>query len=255
MVDSLLSRYYDDSVYRDKVGIGQLLPPFVQDLLNSDPAQLRSIAGALQSAIAERHIQFAVNNAAAMTVLQRQGWTGSIGKVAGDVVRVVDTDVGYGGVNAFIDRLTSYDVDLDAAGKPVSATLTLTYTNRYSPWAEATTAQAVFGNCTDPKTLQLERRIGCYADYVRVYVPQGSVLESQDGLEEAFTPDQSYGRTVFGGYMRVNAGEQRILRFRYRLPDIEPGSIRIEKQSGTDKPAVMVRVRREDASATIYFVA
>jgi tetratricopeptide (TPR) repeat protein len=252
VVDSLLTRYYDDEVYRDKTGIGQLLPSFMQQLLSADPGKLRSIAGAMQEAIAERHVLFAFDDRATMTVVRRQGWAGQVAALDGDVVRVVDTDVGYGGVNAFVERLTSYDVVLDATGTPVSATLTLTYTNRYSPWAEAPTAHAVFGLCTDPATLQLERREGCYANYLRVYVPEGSVLDSSEGLEESFAPDARYGRAVFGGYLRVMPGEQCVVRFRYQLPALKEHTIRIEKQPGTDEPPVALTVRQSERSSTTY---
>ncbi|HEX6292764.1 MAG TPA: DUF4012 domain-containing protein [Herpetosiphonaceae bacterium] len=240
IVEAILSRYYDGAIYRDKGRLAELLPALFEHLLTSDPATLPQLAAAIQTNIDERHLLIALDQPQLAAVLRSRGWDGSLQPTAGDTLRIVDADVGYGGVNAFVERLTHYDLALDAQGTPLTATLTLTYTNRYSPWAEAPTAYAVNGQCTDPRTLQLERRPGCYANYLRVYVPEGSQLLDSSGLEESLGTDRQHSRAVFGGYFRVNPGEQRVVRLRYRLPSLRPGALTVEKQPGTIAPPLLI---------------
>jgi tetratricopeptide (TPR) repeat protein len=252
ILDAILSRYYDGAIYRDKGGLAELLPALFKHLLTTDPAKLPQLAAALHTSIAERHLLAALNQPKLAAALQNQGWDGSIQPATSDTLRIVDADVGYGGVNAFIERLTHYDVALDQQGTPLTATLTLTYTNRYSPWAEAPTAYAVNGQCTDPRTLKLEQRSGCYANYLRVYVPQGSRLIEARGLEETLGVDQQHNRTIFGGYLRVNPGVERVVQISYRLPALTPGSLMIEKQPGTIAPPYAITAHTPQHSTTSW---
>lgn len=242
ILETLLARYYDGEVFRDKAGLGGLLPQVIGRLLQIDLPALPKLAMALQSMAAEQHLLAVVNNGGVAGLLADAGWDGSIPTVTGDSLRVIESDVGYGGVNAFVDRLTQYDVELDASAAPLTATLTLTWTNRYSPWAEAPTAHSVNGQCADPHTLKLERRPGCYGVYVRVYGPRGSRLIAADGFEEPVAPDERYNRTVFGGYLRIMPGAQQVVRLQYLLPTVLPGSLSIEKQAGTTGLPVLVRL-------------
>jgi tetratricopeptide (TPR) repeat protein len=252
IVAAILSRYYDGAIYRDKGQLGELLPALLQQLLATDSAALPQLLAALNTAAAERHLLIALNQPELAALHKAQGWDGSLSPASGDTLRIVDADVGYGAVNAFVERLTDYDVALDAEGRPLTATLTLTYTNRYSPWAEAPTAYAVNGQCTDPATLQLEQRPGCYANYLRVYVPLGSRLLDAQGFEESLGADQQHQRTIFGGYLRVQPGEERVLRLSYRLPSLAPGTLTIEKQPGTLAPPIMITARTPQRQATLW---
>lgn len=252
VMDVSLARYYDGSVYRNKSLVAQMLPALLDRLRAVDVAQLPQLAEAVRISLNEQHILVALNQPKLAATLDSRGWSGALPERNGDVVRVVDADVGYGAVNAFVERLTQYDVALDDTGVPSTAILTLTYTNRYSPWAEAPTAYAVNGYCTDSYTLQSTRQLGCYANFLRVYVPLGSQLINVTGLEETLGVDQEHGRTVFGGYLRVNAGEQKTVQFHYKLPAVAPGTLVIEKQPGTLNNPIMVAARTADQQATMY---
>lgn len=252
IVAAILSRYYDGAIYRDKGQLAELLPALFQHLLTADLATLPQVAAALHTGIAERHLLIALNQPDLAAALTTQGWDGSLAPATNDTLRIVDADVGYGAVNAFVERLTDYQVALDRDGTPLTATLTLTYTNRYSPWAEAPTAYAVNGQCTDPRTLQLERRPGCYANYLRVYVPQGSQLLDARGLEESLGVDQQHGRTIYGGYLRVQPGAERVVRLSYRLPALTPGLLTIEKQPGTLALPIKITAATPEHQTTIW---
>lgn len=252
VIEILLDQYYNGEVRADKERLGALFPQLTNHLQGLDAQALPELADTLHSIVMERHLQAAFINQGLAETMAVQGWDGGIHRVAGDVVRVIDADVGYGDVNAFIERLSHYDIALDDRLHPLTATLTLTYTNHYSPWTEAPTSHAVHGRCTDPATLMIIRHIGCYANYVRVYVPQGSQLISIDGVEESLGVDQEYDRQVFGGYVRVMPGEQRVVRLSYRLPLIARGTLTIEKQGGTLNLPWLITARTPQGHARFW---
>ena len=255
VVDVIHTMYYDEGTYRDKRRLGDLLPAMLDRMVNADLQTLPRLTEALRTTVSERHLLGYVDDAPLQSVLARHNWDGGIRANDGDVLRIVDADVGYGKVNAFVERLSHYDVALDPNGAPVTATLTLTYTNTYSPWNEATTTQEVNGQCTDPVSQELKRDPGCYANYMRVYVPQGSQLLGGLGLEQLYGVTQTYGRTVFGGYLRVNAGEQAVVQFRYLLPPVTHGRLTIEKQPGTVADPFLVTVHTPSSRAELWLRA
>lgn len=242
IVDAVMMRYYDGQVFRDKSSLTTLFTTVLQRVLQVEPGRLPAVAGAIRTALDERHLLVALDQPALAAMVADARWDGALQPDPGHTLRIVDADVGYGAVNPFVERLTHYDLQLDPAGTPLTATLTLTYTNSYSPWREAATPYAVFGQCSDPDSGQLMRQPGCYANYLRVYAPRDSQLLSIDGIDETLGTDQELDRQVFGGYLLVNPGQQRVVQLQYRLPRLQPGPILLEKQPGTLAPALLVSV-------------
>lgn len=241
LVEATLTRYYDRTVYRDKSSLADILPVLLNRILKSNLPTLVGTIKAVQTAAAERHFFVTLDQPDWASALSALDWDGALTPPTQHTLRIVDADVGYGAVNAFIERLTQYDIELDAQGVPLTATVTLTYTNQYSPWAESTTAFAVNGQCTDPQTLELQRRPGCYADYLRVFTPRGSTLIQISGVENSLGSDIQHEHMVFGGYFRILPGEQRSIQIQYRLPALTPGRFVIEKQAGlVDAPSVVI---------------
>lgn len=252
IIDHVLQRYYDGATYRDKAGLGALLHTIVQHVTTIEPASLPNVLHALDTSVKERHVAMMANHLALAEVLQADRWNGVNEAGSTTPLRVVDADVGYGAVNAFVERLTHYDLALDDAATPLTATLTLTYTNSYSPWAEAPTSFAVNGQCTDPQTLVLEHHTGCYANYLRVYVPHGSQLLTTSGLEETLGVDQEGAAMVFGGYFRVFPGQQHVVQLRYRLPVNASRRVVIVKQPGTLKSPLLMTTHSQRAQTAVY---
>ncbi|GAC1541939.1 MAG: hypothetical protein NVS2B7_14840 [Herpetosiphon sp.] len=252
VVDRMLQTYYEGSVYMDRQRVGQIVPLILDRLLHAPTSALAPLAGAVQTIAAERQMQLYIDDPVIQGVLAAATWDGGFHPVDGDVVRVVDADVGYGVVNAFVDRQSHYDVALDDNLQPLTATLTLTYTNHYSPWSEASTRQSVAGNCVNLATQRLEAVTGCYADYLRVFVPGGSQLLDNTGLDSLDDVDDQYDRTMFGGFIRVNPGEQRVVQFRYFLPSGTAPTLQIEKQPGTVSPAWYLTAHTSRSQAALW---
>lgn len=252
IVDTLLALYYDGEIFSDRRALGELLPRLVQHLQATPSARLPALGQALIEALRERHLLFWFDAPALEERLATYALDGAVRATAGDSLRIVEADVGYGDVNAFVERLAHYDITLSDDLRPLTATLTLTYTNYYSPWAEAPTSHAVTGRCTDPQTLELGAAEGCYANFLRVYVPRGSRLLTITGVEEPLGVDYEHDRFVFGGYLRIAPGEQRTVRIRYRLPELAPGTLQIEKQPGLVAMALRVTARTSRGQAQLW---
>ncbi|MBN1978303.1 MAG: DUF4012 domain-containing protein [Anaerolineae bacterium] len=228
--------------------------------IESDPGSVdwvQTAKGAYQ-ALQGHHLLIVVDDADASTALARAGWDGAIRGSDGDYLMAVDANLGFGKVNALIDGKMDYRVALRADGT-ASAELSLTYTHRgqwenvrcvhMEPYAAGTTYAALMHRC--------------YYDYLRIYVPAGSVLraatphptpgeyllrgESTDG--QAATLGDEAGKTVFAQFFVVEYGQALTTRFEYDLPQVvQTGdgqhsyTLLIQKQGGTDATPVSVTV-------------
>ncbi|MBV9279092.1 MAG: hypothetical protein JOZ41_03330, partial [Chloroflexi bacterium] len=56
-----------------------------------------------------------------------------------------------------------------------------------------------------------------YQDFLRIYVPAGSVLRGMSGLEE-WVPARAYGLTQFAGSLLVREGQTATVTIRYSVP-------------------------------------
>ena len=78
---------------------------------------------------------------------------------------------------------------------------------------------------------------GCYWDYIRVYVPQGSTLLSRSHPSGPNPEEVLPGKAVFSGYLVIPPGGREEVSFRYRLPSgalAHSGlyRLRLDKQPG-----------------------
>lgn len=193
--------------------------------------------------LAERHIQVSVTAPGAQALLARAGWDGAMRSGGGDYVAVVDSNVGYNKVTVSLEQAIHYAVELDPGGGARS-TLTLRYRN--------TSTRAV-GVCDKYRAYVPSYELltqGCYWGYVRVYVPDGAVLESATGSDDAVAVGREAGLTVFSGSLFLEPGDERELRFTYTLPDAGTAdgayALMVRKQAGTDAIPLEVEILAPD---------
>ncbi|MEK7873509.1 MAG: DUF4012 domain-containing protein, partial [Chloroflexota bacterium] len=102
-------------------------------------------------------------------LLHAYQWDGAVVQRDGDYLLVTDTNVGFNKVNGAITQGLDYQVRIDDDGK-ATARLTITYTNTSRKTLTTCQQQATF--VSDYK----EWQEGCYWDFLRTYVPEGSKL-------------------------------------------------------------------------------
>ena len=195
----------------------------ITDRLQTDP---QAVIGAVQTMVAEKHLLAAFQKTDLQRLVERVGAGGRLPAAPDDLLYVVDAQVDHGAPFRHIAQTISYRPD-PTTGR---AALTIAYVNKNSP--------------SDPN--------GRLADYLRVYVPQGTRLTSVEGLTDAQPARQVDGLTEFAGFLDVPAGETRRVQFQYWLPPRLPArwsansyTLHVAKQPGTDGHRLVVHIPQQ----------
>jgi len=237
-------------VFSRKEFMGQLATT-LRDRIENDPASVDwvQVALALYRALTGRHLLIFVDDAEVAGALARGGWDGALRESAGDYLMIVDANLGFNKVNPLISENVDYRVVLHTDGT-AAAELTLTYAHQGQEQGVRCQHQPPYIGDLDYEAI-MQR---CYYDYLRVYVPAGSVLraalphptpgeyllrgEPDDG--QAATLSDEANKTVFAQFFVVEYGQTLTARFEYDLPRVsrlDEGrwhyTLWIQKQPGT----------------------
>jgi len=191
--------------------------------LRTDP---RSVIGAVQAMVAEKHLLAAFQDADLQRLVEQLGAGGRLPAAPDDLVYIVDAQVDHGAPFRDIEQTIRYRPD-PTTGR---ATLSIDYVN---------TNSTANGNAR-------------LADYVRVYVPAGTRLTSVIGLTDAQPARHVDGLTEFAGFLDLPAGSRRRVEFRYWLPPHLPArwsangyTLHVPKQPGTDGHRLVVQTPQQ----------
>lgn len=219
-----------------KAFLGDLAPLILEKIQNADTALLLQVIAVVEQGLQERDIQLYFRDNDAQRVVHDLGFDGGIAQTAGDYLMVVNSNIGGGKTDVVIDQVVDVAVDIAESGSIVD-TVTITKTHKGM-------ANALFTGKNN-------------VDYIRLYVPEGSVLLSASGFEVPpdqlfepsdvpLTPDDDlsivmsditrdtatgvdiwneFGKTVFGGWMQTAPGETETVTFTYRIPQVLFGDI------------------------------
>ena len=192
--------------------IGAALVTGIMDRLGqAGVADAGALATVLEEAIAQKDLlAWAPLDRTLQADLVRAGLDGDVQATNGDYLMVVESNVGWNKVNRNVTREIIYRLDL--ANGEARAELTITLTNA-SPAGLPCEHEPRYGSSYD------DLAEGCYWSYVRVLVPLGSELDHADGLASEVAVTREAGKLAFGGLVLVPAGETRVVRWAYRLPD------------------------------------
>lgn len=220
------------------------------------------LARKLDEAVEERHFQAYVREPAAQELLAEAGWAGSQANVVGqDFLLVADTNMGFNKVNASLVRSLDYRLVLDDDGGGL-ATLTIEYDHLSEPSGQNCKPFAAIYSTEIRYSNLIE---DCYWNYVRVYVPEGSILieasrhpvagdalltgEDWDGRAQS-SSDPGAGLTEFSNFLILPHGERTAVTFTYELPrnitradeGIQTYHLAVNKQAGVDSQSLSVSV-------------
>ena len=242
-------------IFSRKEFMGQLAAA-IREHAENDPGSVDwvQVAKALYSALEGRHLLVFVDDVDVTGALAQVGWDGALLQSGGDYLMVVDANLGFGKANPLVSENVDYRVTLRADGT-AAAELALTYAHQ--GWQEGVRCQHLPPYTGDLAYEALEHR--CYYDYLRVYVPAGSVLraatphptpgeylirgEPDDG--QAVTLSGEAGKTVFAQFFVVEYGQTLMAHFEYDLPRVARLSegqwrytLLVQKQPGTGNTPV-----------------
>lgn len=216
---------------KPKTVLADLLAEIMDALQAVEPRDIVRLLAELHGALDESEIQVFFNDSELEKTFRRYGWTGEITPTTPgqDYLGIVHSNLQGQKSDRDIEEIVDHQVVVGPDGT-VEDTVVIQRSHRGAP------GEALYGV---PNT-----------SYVRLYVPEGSVLLDAGGFtfppEEAFhvpepwyTEDtdrerleqnegthvktgtqitREFGKTVFGNWMRTNPGETSEVFFTYRLP-------------------------------------
>jgi len=229
------AEFYSEANYfpgspQKKTFLSLLSAKLLEKVFKLDAEGLVRLAQVAGRSLSEKHLLLFLPKSEISSLLAARGWDGGMRQEKGDYLMVVDANVGATKANYYVKRSLNYAVrNIDRRGT-LEAELTLHYVHGAA-------------SNTWPG--------GAYKNYLRVYVPQGSVLKrverSSEGvdskaLEITSEVDQTEegGKTVFGTVFTLDAGRSLSLTFTYNLPEEVSLSAKentynllLQKQAGT----------------------
>ncbi len=194
-----------------------------------DARQTVNLLRALGQSLEEKHLLIYLNDPAARRLLEDKNWDGAIRSTEGDYLLVVDTNVGFNKVDPHVERAIDYQVVIDQDGE-AHGEVRITYWNESKKKVKECVQEARH----EPTYDQMME--GCYWDYLRLYVPEGSLMT---GATEIPLPEGSLprrlggaeadeggpivgppegGKEVLSHFFVVPPGQELEVRFAYDLP-------------------------------------
>lgn len=252
---------YDPAAFQPKQFVVDLIPALLTKISSLPPEKAVPLISSLEESLMTKDLLFWVKEAEQAERIRELGWDGAVPDADGDVLAIVDANLGGGKSSRVIRR--EVELDVRTAGGTLDNTLTIRFTHA--------------GNPEDLWTGH------DYQGYVKVYLPAGSQLLDASGFDRLppakfMTPpaeaqpdtdlvqiekspllDESsgtrttseFGLLAVGNWLTLKTGEQQTVTLRYRsgAPLLQRQSGRLYdltviKQPGAEPYDLTVRVSR-----------
>ncbi|MPZ22003.1 MAG: DUF4012 domain-containing protein [Dehalococcoidia bacterium] len=199
----------------------------------------------------EKHIQVYSHDPATQELIEELGWDGGLAPGRDDFLLLADTSVNSTKLNLVVEQ--SIDLELRFnEDTSVDHVVDVTYRNELPTWAAG----------RDPELVQRLMLDGLYGDYLRLFAPLGSTLDSLliDGQGVgAEAVEQEMGLLSFGRYFTVSPGAERRVSFAYDTPNLveQAGGLFhyrlvMQKQAGTAGAPVSVSLVLPEGAVLEY---
>lgn len=179
----------------------------------------------------KKDIQISFKDDSLQEIVRAAGWSGEIDREwESDYLLAVDSNMNSFKTDYRMRRKMDYSIDL--SGKQPKAKLVVTY--------EHTAKEKDFMTKD-------------YQSFARIYVPEGSWLESVTGNAKPAVFGSELGKKYFGAIVQIPLGATRSVTWTYALPedfDVTDYDLLIEKQPGLNDVPVTVTVKEKDGTVT-----
>ena len=210
-----------------KAILGPLMQSILLNVMQSPKKKWPEFFNVFLDEVKQKHLLVYFFDTDIQNSMEALNASGRIKDYTGDYLHVNDSNFAGAKSNMYIKESFDQIIDVKSDGS-VEKTLTISYKN-----------PAPASNCNlEAGELCLN---GLYRDWVRIYVPKGSVLESVDGSEIGPKTYEDLGKTVFEAFYGDKAplrpeGTAKLV-FKYKLPfkvdTTQPYKMLIQKQPGT----------------------
>jgi hypothetical protein len=209
---------------RDRKGmIGDLMDAMLEKLFNSDPKEFPKIFDTFLNSAEEKHLLFYMHDPKAQSLVEELNFAGRIPQnYEGDFLHLSNANFGGLKGNLYIKAVVEQDITVSKDGTVTKKIKqTLKNTEKADGWLNSV-----------------------YLNWLRVYVPKGSKLISNEVFRD-FKETEDLGYRVWESYSRTYPLDESTSLFTYELPfKIKKGQIYkmlIQKQPGID-PRMIIRL-------------
>ncbi len=223
----------------DRKGIlGDLMHALLFKALGFSPSKYwGTLAQEMYDNLNEKHILMYFKDAKLQKAAENVGFAGRIKQTDGDYLHVNGVNFAGAKSNLFVEE------EIEVEGKNVNGsikkTVTITYKNPH-PHSDCNLERG--GLCLNA-TLR---------NWVRIYTPKGSKLDSFEGSKTKVNTYEESGKTVFEGFMTVEPKGLAKVKVEYTLPSTIKAndSYMIQKQPGVRKEKQSLSVKMD--GKTLY---
>jgi hypothetical protein len=188
--------------------IGDVAKHLLARLNHVSPSILVRLAAQLAVGIKRGDVQLNFLDPAEEAFARDIGAAGGIDRTSADYLYVVDSNFSFNKINPWVSLTETYHATI-LPDRWVRSDLTLAFSNR------APVSLANHG--TGPGDGALGGPLD-YADFLRIYTPEGAQVESQTGWTQPWESGPAYDKTMFCGYLLVPNGQTRSVHLEYVIP-------------------------------------
>jgi len=212
-----------------KAVIGPLMHSILANAFNSPKSKMAELFNVGLTAVQEKHVLFYLFDEKAQKAVEAFNLAGKVRDFEGDYQLLVDTNFAGAKSNLFIEQKIDEKIEVSAEGE-VTKTIAINYNN---PFPASDCSLITGGLCLN----------GLYRDWIRLYVPKGSVLIDSTGSEIKVNTYEELGKTVFeafyGDKYPLSPKSSTKVTFKYKLPNKvakdKTYKLLIQKQAGVEK--------------------
>ena len=192
---------------------GELTQVLLREAARLDVERLAGAADLLGTLAASRHVSVWYPRSGTDRLLREvaPALTGALRiPDRGDYVYLTHSDVGWSWTAECVQRTVRYEVWLEPNGAVRTSILTVQLRSRVSELQERWRCNG--GYIWHPGTVGLDERPGTFSDYVRLYVPPGTLLHEATGFDSLPEYYSESGAAVIAGLVRIPKDEERTIR-------------------------------------------
>jgi len=207
--------------------IGPLMNSVLSNALGSSKEKIPALFEAGFQSIIDKNILMYVLDEEVQEAVESFGVAGRIEDTQGDYLHINDANLGGRKSNLYVTSEVSQNIEIAGDGT-ITKTLDIAYKNpqRHDGWLNSV-----------------------LPNYVRIYVPEGSVLVDSSGFEEKEEPYEELGKTVFAGFFQLRPQGVSKITLTYKLPfalTSDDYPILIQKQPGANMPLYKVNIGKSE---------
>jgi len=196
-----------------------IINPIAQEvknkLLNSPLKETVGVVNVLSKNVKEQNLFIYFNDPKLQEHVTNSGFSGDLLASDKDYLMVVDSNLSTARLDQYVTRNINYTVTEDSSSASPSLEATAEHSKATADEERKFEVKLVLTYNYDEKAKNEDPKIPAYRNYFRVYTPFGSELI---GGQKGFDVDEDLGKTVFGQFISLNPGEEKVVELRYKLP-------------------------------------